>query len=109
MENSTVNEGKTTAIIAYLWIIGWIIAFIMNNDKKNSFAGFHIRQALGLVILLTIINILDWQIGLGMISWILDIGVFVLWILGFIGAIQGEEKKIPLLGDQFQEWFKGIG
>ena len=109
MENSTVNEGKTTAIIAYLWIIGWIIAFIINNDKKNSFASFHIRQALGLVILLTIINILDWQIGLGIISWILDIGIFVLWILGFIGAIQGEEKKVPLLGDQFQEWFKGIG
>lgn len=109
MENQTVNEGKTTAIISYLWIIGWIIAFIMNNDKKNSFASFHIRQSLGLVILLTIINILDWQMGLGMISWILDIGVFVLWILGFIGAIQGEEKKIPLLGDQFQEWFKGIG
>ena len=109
MENQTVNEGKTTAIISYLWIIGWIIAFIMNNDKKNSFASFHIRQSLGLVILLTIINILDWQMGLGMISWILDIGVFILWILGFIGAIQGEEKKIPLLGDQFQEWFKGIG
>lgn len=109
MENQTVNEGKTTAIISYLWIIGWIIAFIMNNDKKNSFASFHIRQSLGLVILLTIINILDWQMGLGMISWILDIGVFILWILGFIGAIQGEEKKVPLLGDQFQEWFKGIG
>jgi len=109
MENQTVNEGKTTAIISYLWIIGWIIAFIMNNDKKNSFASFHIRQSLGLVILLTLINILDWQIGLGMISWILDIGVFILWILGFIGAIQGEEKKVPLLGDQFQEWFKGIG
>jgi len=40
---------------------------------------------------------------------ILGIGVFILWIIGLIGAIQGEEKKVPLLGDQFQEWFRNIG
>ena len=109
MENTTVTEGKTIAIISYLWFIGLIIAFIMNNDKKNSFASFHIRQMIGLVLLSLIVYALRVFVGIGIFGWVLSMGVFVLWILGFIGAIQGEEKRIPLLGDQFQEWFKGIG
>lgn len=108
MENQTVNEGKTTAIISYLWIIGLVIAFIMNNDKKNSFAAFHIRQMIGLTILWAI-NTFVIARFLGIwASGIVGLAMFVLWIIGFIGAIQGEEKKIPLLGDQFQDWFKGI-
>ena len=109
MENTTVNEGKTMAIISYITIIGTIVAFIMNNSKKNSFASFHIRQMIGLS-LLSIVN--SWGIGqlagLGMVSMIIGVGIFVLWVLGFIGAVQGEEKKVPLLGDMFQDWFKGI-
>jgi len=27
---------------------------------------------------------------------------------GLIGAAQGEEKRMPLFGDLFQDWFKGI-
>jgi uncharacterized membrane protein len=34
--------------------------------------------------------------------------LFIFRIIGLIGAIRGEEKKIPFLGDQFQEWFKNI-
>ncbi len=109
MENQTVNEGKTIAIIAYLWWIGLIIAFIMNNDKRNSFATFHIRQMIGLS-LLSLANyfvireyINSWGAG------VVDLCLFVLWLIGFIGALQGEEKKIPLLGDQFQDWFKNVG
>ncbi len=108
MENTTVNEGKTMAIISYLWIIGLIIAFIMNNSKKNDFASFHIRQMIGLSIL-SILNgwIINNYVGT-MIAGIIGFVLFVLWVIGFIGAVQGEEKKIPLLGDMFQEWFKGI-
>ena len=109
MENTTVTEGKTTAIISYLWIIGLVIAFIMNNDKKNSFASFHIRQMIGLSIL-SIINsfILARFIGY-YVTGAIGLVLLVLWIIGLIGAVQGEEKKIPVLGDMFQDWFKGIG
>jgi len=109
MYNQTVKDGKTIAIISYLTFIGTIIAFVMNQDKKNSFASFHIRQAIGLFILgfiTTFIKRFSYNDWLGNI---LALGILILWIIGFIGAIQGEEKKIPLLGDQFQEWFKNIG
>jgi uncharacterized membrane protein len=109
MENTTVTEGKTMAIISYITWVGTLIAFIMNNDKKNAFAAFHIRQMIGLS-LLSIINsfIVLKYVSYGVFS-VIGIGLLVLWIIGFIGAIQGEEKKIPLLGDLFQDWFKGIG
>ena len=108
MENSTVNEGKTIAIISYITFIGTIIAFIMNNEKKNSFASFHIRQMTGLISLQLLSFVVSNYIS-GTLGLIIVLFAVVLWFIGFLGAIQGEEKKVPLLGDQFQEWFKGIG
>ncbi|RLD77201.1 MAG: hypothetical protein DRJ07_15070 [Bacteroidetes bacterium] len=109
MNTGTVQEGKTIAIISYITFIGTIIAYIMNQNKKNSFASFHIRQAVGIAILGVAISILRNYMSLGIVGSILSIGVLVLSIIGIISAVQGEEKRIPLLGDQFQEWFKSIG
>ena len=109
MENITVNEGKPAAIISYLWIIGLVIAFLMNSTKKNTFSSFHIRQASGLIAIHIIIYALERFLGIGMLAWIFDVGLLILWVIALFGAIQGEEKRVPLLGDQFQEWFKGIG
>ncbi len=96
MENNTVEEGKTIAIISYLWVIGLIIAFIMNNDKKNSFATFHIRQMIGLAILSLVNSFVIARFAGIMITSAIGIALFVLWVFGLIGAIQGQEKKIPL-------------
>ena len=107
MENHTVNEGKTMAIISYFWWIGLIIAFIMNNNKKNTFASFHIRQMIGLLLLNVVVSLIYKYVGPS-IGMLLGLGTFVLWVIGLIGAFQGEEKRIPLLGDLFQDWFKSI-
>lgn len=108
MQNSnTAKEGKTAAIIAYLWWIGLIIAFIINKDKKNPFTSFHIRQSIGLLLLSFAANIAYKFTG-DTVGYLLNIGVFVLWVIGLIGAFNGEKKEIPLLGDKFQEWFKSI-
>ncbi len=106
-ENNTVNEGKTMAIISYITLIGTIIAFVMNNSKKNSFAQFHIRQMIGLG-LIALINQYTLTRFVPIAGMVVGVGLLILWIIGFIGAIQGEEKKVPLLGVQFQDWFKGI-
>jgi uncharacterized membrane protein len=109
MNTGTVQEGKTIAIISYITIIGLIIAFIMNQNKKNYFASFHIRQAAGIAALELVISMLTRYMNLGMIGTILGLGALALSIIGIIGAVQGQEKLIPLLGDHFQEWFKSIG
>jgi uncharacterized membrane protein len=108
MENQTVNEGKTTAIISHLWIIGLIIAFFMNNSKKNTFASFYIRQMIGLNLIQVLNGFLIKQILGSTASYIVGIIVFVLWIISIIGAIKGEEKLVPAIGSQFQDWFKNI-
>lgn len=105
---SVARDGRAAATVAYLTIVGTIIAYFMNNDSKNPFAGFHIRQALG-------VHITFYMLGL-MISWFdswfISIGfyifILVLWGYGIIGALQGEKNEVPLLGNHFQNWFSTI-
>lgn len=107
METSTDN-GKTVAIIAYITLIGWIIALIINNGNKTAMGSYHLRQSLGIICVGVILNILASIIGISIISWIVWAGVLVLWILGILSAVQGEMKPVPVVGEKFQEWFKGI-
>ena len=113
MENKTIEEGRTIAIIAYITLLGLIIAVVMNNEKKNEFASFHIRQSLGLLVFSGIVAVFFFIFGfvfsIPLLPTLINLFILVLWILGFIGAIQGEMKKVPFFGDQFQDWFKGIG
>lgn len=110
-ENTQLHttEGKTIAIIAYLTIIGLIIAFVMNNEKQNPFAKYHIKQSLGLALtglalgIIGLIPILGWIINiLGFIA------LMILWIMALINAINGEEKPVPLLGSKYEEWLKNL-
>lgn len=102
------QEDKKIAIISYLTIIGCIIAMVMNNEKKYPFASFHNRQALGIFLLFFA---LGYPIGY-FDSWAITMGFylcfFILWVYGFIGALQYEQREIPLLGKLFQKLFKGI-
>ncbi len=107
MEKETIKEGKTLAIVSYLTFVGLIISIIMNLEKRNSFVYFHVRQMLGLIIMLLVSNITERYINswLGTILWTIT---FVCWLFGLYHAIKGERKSIPLIGDSFQEWFKQI-
>lgn len=111
--SNTVEEGKTIAIIAYITLIGLIIAIVMNNDKKNDFARYHIRQSLGIMLLYIAVWILfiiiSMIVYIPLLSTIVYLGLLVLLILGILAAAQGEKKPIPVFGEQFQIWFKNIG
>ena len=100
MDQQTKEAGKTMAIIAYITWIGLLIAFIMNNDKKNEFAAFHIGQSLRVAIL-GFANVILGQFlpsGLGIISTVISLGVLVLWILGLVNAINLKEEPLPIIG-----------
>lgn len=105
----SVNDGKTIAMISYLTVIGLVIAFIQNGDKKNPFASYHIRQSLGLAVtglalgVVNIIPILGWLVSIfGMLF------IFVLWIMGLMNALNGKTAPVPLLGEKYNEWFKNV-
>lgn len=107
-ESNRVNDPKVIAIVSYLTLVGWVIALILNNPK-NELASFHIRQSLGLMLVSLAISIvmqvpfLGWLVGI-----VAAIATFILWVIGFIGAVEGQKKLIPYLGEYFQEWFAGV-
>lgn len=105
---SLVEEGKSTAIVAYLTIIGTIIAYFMNSDSKNSFAGFHIRQALGIHITFYVLGVLVGLFDSWLVSAAFYIFIAVLGIYGLVTAIQGEQKEVPIMGQYYQKWFSTI-
>jgi uncharacterized membrane protein len=96
------TEDKTVAIISYITIIGWIVAIVLHSNNKTELGAFHLRQALGLFLT----GIILWWIPI--IGWILNIVVFIFWLLGLIYAIQGDKKSVPLVGDFYQNIFKGL-
>lgn len=114
------SEGKTAGIISYFTIIGWLIAyFAMHKDKKTAIGSYQLRQTLLLNIICIIagwgvqfiIGILVFSTGifsLVYISYIINIALLVLWIIGLIGAINGEKKPIPLIGEKAQTMFPNI-
>ena len=105
--NPTSN-GKNTAIVSYLTIIGAIIAIFMNQEKKDTFAAFHIRQALGIFVSFFLIGYFIGYFDSWVISSSFYIFYFILWMYGFVTMLQDEMKPIPLLGEQFQKIFKNI-
>ena len=102
------QQDKKIAVVSYLTIIGCIIALVMNSEKKYPFASFHNRQALGIFLLFFA---LGYPIGY-FDSWAVTMAFylcfFILWVYGFIGALQYEQREIPVLGKLFQKLFKGV-
>jgi len=99
MASKEVENGKVCAFLAYL-LIGIIWYFADEKMKKNSFAKFHVKQGLALlvawVILWVIEMILPW--GLRWIAMLLWLGLLVLAILGIINALNGKEQELPVIG-----------
>jgi len=117
-----VNEesGKTAGIVSYFWIIGWLIAYFgMHQNNKTSLGSYQLRQTLLLHILTTALWIIFDIVLIPLIfttaffafSWLINLvwlGFLVLWILGLIGAVNGEKKPIPIIGAMAQNMFPGI-
>lgn len=107
--SNSVDEGKTIAIISYLTLVGLIIAFVMNSDKKNGFAAFHIRQSIGVMLsgvvlgLVNIIPFLGWLVFI--VGWVF---ITIMWVTGLLNAVNGKEKPVLVLGEKFNEWFASI-
>lgn len=105
------DDTKIFAFLAvFLGIIGFVIALIAKKD--NKYVMHYAKQSLVLTIVafalwivymiiavpLTLITlgfgaIILWPIG--MILWV---GVVVLWLIGWIYALSGEQKYIPIIG-----------
>lgn len=109
MNLAEANGGKTVAILAYLTVFGLIAALVMNNNQKTNLGRFHIRQSIGLTIFALLLGVLTFLPVVGkIISPVLGILVLIALVLGILGAINKQEKELPLVGGFFQKWLTMI-
>lgn len=109
MTEKTILEGRPYAIVSYITIIGTIIAFFLNNDKKNQFTSFHIRQALGLWLTFFALGYIVGIFDNWLITFCFWLFFGILFIYGFINAVAGNPQIVPILGKIYQKIFSSIG
>ncbi len=116
-DNPTSNgpiADKTVGILAYVTLIGFIIALVLNQNKEGEekrFGAFHLRQALGLIIfsigifigftiLTTIVAMISFSLLaiFSLLSTLIWLGFLALLILGIVNAANGQFKEIPVIG-----------
>ena len=101
---STGMDQNVAGLLCYLagWITGLIFFLI---EKENKFVRFHAMQSIitfgGLTMLFMVLGfipILGWALFP-----ILGIVQLVLWILLMVKAYQGEQFKLPVIGDMAEK------
>lgn len=102
--------GKNIALLSYIPLIGWIIAFVLylENNTKDSLARFHLRQTLGLQILFLGGSMILAFFRIYFLLFPFELICLALWILGLLSALKLEEKPVFYIGHYFQEWFKNF-
>ena len=88
------NNDVTMAVLSYFIFFLPLIA-----AKDSKLAMFHANQSLVLLIagvasgVLGVVPVVGW-----ILSPIIGLGVFILWILGLVQAAQGQMKELPIVG-----------
>ena len=95
------------------YILGWFTGIIFLLIDKRPFVRFHAGQSIvvfgGLQILHIVLTrffvmgtavggVVGFSLGWMLVS-LVDLAVFVLWILLMVKAYQGERYRLPLVGD----------
>ena len=108
--NSSTNTGldpKVSALLAYLLsIVGGIVFYAISKD---SYVKFHAMQSILFWVASAIIYAILFAISfavfyLSFITWIIEVGLFAVWVLLMIKAYQGEKYKLPIIGDMAEKY-----
>jgi uncharacterized membrane protein len=97
------TEGKTTTGLprntaaALSYVLGWLTGIVFLMVEKDPFIRFHAAQSILVFGILTVLSLVP------MIGWVLSpvimIVGFVLWLVLIYKAYQGEEFALPVVGD----------
>jgi uncharacterized membrane protein len=104
------NEDKTTAIVSYLTLVGFIAAVVIHGSKKTQLGSYHLRQSLGLMLTSIAVMILGMVFAIiPFLGWMVDFALWLsliaLWFIGLMTAAKGEQKPLPVVGVHFEKWF----
>lgn len=98
-QQSQSQEGDNSKLAAVLSYIGPLVIVSYIIGKDNAFAKFHIRQGL----VLFVAEVALWILGMVLfmlwpLIYIVNLGLFILSIIGIINAVHGKEKELPITG-----------
>lgn len=116
----TSDEDKTVAILAYITLIGFIIAIVQHSNNKTKLGAYHLRQVVGFMITgfamsiilflialpifgMGIRNAVDYSFFIGMFSSVVSIVLFICLIISIINAANGRLKPAPIFGRLFEK------
>lgn len=95
-EKKGTGLSKNTAA-ALSYVLGWLTGIVFLLIEKDPFVRFHAMQSIIVFGALTILSFIP------IIGWVLTplIGIvgFVLWLVLIFKAYQGEEFKLPVVGE----------
>ena len=110
-------NNRTLAMLSYVTIIGWLIAFFVKREETDALRKYHLKQGFGLLLLTVAINLLVRILGntLSLFAYSIDIIagagsllVLILAIIGILNASKEEKKPLPLIGKYCEDKFDFI-
>lgn len=104
LQPAAVAEDKTAAILSYITVIGFIIAIVLQGQKKTRLGAFHLRQSLGIYLTGVVAGLL---VFIPIIGWVampvVGLALIVFWVMGLVAAAQGRMTPVPLIGEKIQD------
>ncbi|MDR0195938.1 MAG: DUF4870 domain-containing protein [Myroides sp.] len=107
-------DNKTLSIVSYITVIGWIVAFFLGKEKADNLLKYHLRQALGVVVLSFALGIVIQVVArilpamamlISSVLYLISIGYMVIGILNAAGE---KQKTLPIIGQWSDKTFSFI-
>jgi len=96
-KKTELPKGKNTGMAAIAYIVFFIP--LLTEDRNDPFVKFHVKQGMILFSVSFVAGVLVWVPFIGqMLSPLVTLSMFILMIVGIIGAAKGEQKPLPLIG-----------
>jgi uncharacterized membrane protein len=108
MSNTSPTPSPSSTKNTTMAAIAYVLFFIplLTDSKDDPFVKFHVKQSLVLLILSIFTSILSGIPYIGIIGWVLGLGIFVLWVIGIMNALNGSMTPVPLVGKYAEEYLK---
>lgn len=105
-------NNKTIAIVSYITIIGWLIAYFSykSQTEKGTFPRYHLEQSLGVFLFSILISLIAGVLiaiipALSGVFSLFSLVPLILLVLGIINAVNEVEKPVPFIGSFFEKKF----
>lgn len=107
-------DNKTLSIVSYITVIGWIVAFFVGKEKADNLLKYHLKQALGVVVLSFVLGIAVQVVArilpalamlISSVLYLISIGYMVIGILNAAGE---KQKPLPIIGQWSDKTFSFI-